>query len=418
MFRRCSHQALYDLARSMHVRVFSQGDELVTQGERSTNFWTVAEGEILRLRADADGTMHHVDAAACGTTINSLQILPEDPVFATARCQSDVCRAYGIDRNSFISYLSKNPDLTFAMIASLSYDVRRKSKLFRTPLLQQQTPSINYSSVTIAAAIESYYRSALNAALNRKLSGLKAPLFPSMHVQVPTRVLYINGFKGLRALLDREVRTESYSHPNLARLGVMLGPGLIMTPVASFLEACNAGHANTEPLIRRSIRGTLPRSAREVIFGIGINPLSDYFEERYRTMAPNLQISSNPLVANMTGSVTAGVIAGYLSHVPHNLSTFKMLEPTMSYRQLFTKFVDKSVPSHLIPRGVPDALVPAVRVTLACLFPRGVMIRTTQIVGSFVILNGTIQYLNTIDDRRLGRALASYNSSSNSSNPP
>lgn len=408
MFRRCGLDDLHCLARAMHACVFAQGEELVTQGERSTSFWTVAEGEILRLRRDANGTTHHVDAAACGTTVNSLQILPGDPVFATARCVSEVCRAYGIDRQSFATHLTKHPQLAFSIIASLSYDVRRKSKLFRTPLLQQQTTSINYSSVTIAAAIESYYRSALNAALNRRLSGVKSPLFPSMHIQVPARVLYINGFKGLRAFLDREIHTETYSNPNLVRLAVMLGPGLLMTPVASFLEACNAGHANPEPFMRRSLRGMLPRSAREVIFGIGINPLSDYFEERYRTMAPNLQISSNPLVANMTGSVTAGVIAGYLSHVPHNVSTYKLLEPHSSYRQLFAKFVDKSVPNYLIPRGIPELLLPATRIIFACLFPRGVIIRTIQIVGSFAILNGTIQYLNNIDDRRLGRVLASY----------
>lgn len=36
----------------------------------------------------------------------------------------------------------------------------------------------------MAAAIESYYRSALNAMLNARLLGAKASYFPNMHVQV------------------------------------------------------------------------------------------------------------------------------------------------------------------------------------------------------------------------------------------
>ncbi|CAN0549040.1 unnamed protein product, partial [Laminaria digitata] len=45
------------------------------------------------------------------------------------------------------------------------------------------------------------------------------------------------------------------------------------------VEACNA-EANTEPLSRRWMRGMVPRAGREMIFGIGINQLSDACEER------------------------------------------------------------------------------------------------------------------------------------------
>lgn len=408
MFRRCLPEDLRELAMSMYSRKFARGEYIVQQGEATTGFWMVGSGEALRLRTDPKTkAVHHVDSAACGTTINSLQVLAGDRVFASARCESpEGCRAFGIDRDAFIAHLSANPRTARSIIEGLSRDARRRSKLFRTPLLQQRDAHINYSAVTIAAATESYYRSALNSALNTRLSGVKSPLFPNMHIQVPARVVYINGFKGLRALLDQNISPETYSRPNVARVATMVAPGILMTPVSSFLEACNAGHANPEPIVRRSLRGTVPRMGREIIFGVGINQVSDYFEERFRTMSPSLQISSNPLMASMAGSMTAGVIAGYCSHVPHNISTYKLLEPQKSYRELFNKFVSKSVPEQLVPRGMPDALAPFARIALACIFPRGVVIRTCQIVGSFVILNGGIAFLQSADDKRFGRVIS------------
>jgi hypothetical protein len=256
--------------------------------------------------------------------------------------------------------------------------------------------------------VESYYRSALNSILNYRLTGVKAALFPNMHVQVPTRVLYINGFKGLRALLDRHVDAESYSYPTAARVGTIVGPGLLMTPVSSFLEASNAGHANPEPLIRRSFRGTVPRMFREVIFGIGINQMSEFAAERFRTMPRQFQISSNPLASSMAGSITAGVLAGYASHLPHNLSTLKLMDPGKTYSELFARFVDSSAPERFLPQGLPTVLVSPARMVIACLFPRGVVVRTIQIVGSFCILNGGIHALELADERRFGKAMAAF----------
>lgn len=53
-------------------------------------------------------------------------------------------------------------------------------------------------------------------------------------------------------------------------------PGVLLRASA---EACNA-EANKEPLSRRWMRGMVPRGGREMIFGIGINQLSDACEER------------------------------------------------------------------------------------------------------------------------------------------
>lgn len=157
-----------------------------------------------------------------------------------------------------------------------------------------------------------------------------------------------------------------------------------MTPISSLLEACNVGHLNSEPLTRRWQRGLCPRSIREIIFGVGLNNLSDYFEER-------IDFIQNPTLRNVVASVVAGMIAGYVSHVPHNLSTLKLMEPQKSYPELISELIRKTktrVPTYLRPTS---SLVLASG--LALVFPRGLGIRTTQIVGSFIILNGTIHTL-------------------------
>lgn len=46
----------------------------------------------------------------------------------------------------------------------------------------------------------------MNAILNQQLTGVrKGSLFPNMHIQIPTRIFYINGFKGIRQFLDTKV---------------------------------------------------------------------------------------------------------------------------------------------------------------------------------------------------------------------
>lgn len=94
------------------------------------------------------------------------------------------------------------------------------------------------------------------------------------------------------------------------------------------------------------MRGFVPRAVREVIFGIGLNQLSDWFEERW---TPYLTSKS---MANAAGSLTAGIVAGYLSHVPHNLSAYKLMEPQRTYGEHFRRFVDASAPDHIVPKSL------------------------------------------------------------------
>jgi hypothetical protein len=69
--------------------------------------------------------------------------------------------------------LLRDADVASDVIFSLTKEVRTKTKSQRTPLLELKgkEPSNPFVVTSIAASIESFYRSALNSALNRHLTG-------------------------------------------------------------------------------------------------------------------------------------------------------------------------------------------------------------------------------------------------------
>lgn len=253
-----------------------------------------------------------------------------------------------------------------------------------SPIDLAKLNKLKFLAITVAAACESYFRSALNATFNRRLAGTWGPLFPRMHIQIPTRVLYINGIKGLRNYVETfSDKTHLLPYPRVWQLCLAVSPGLIVAPISSILEATNA-HLNTEPMMRRWMRGFAPRCVRESIFAVGINQMSEYFEERI------LNIVSLPVALSTTaGSIAAGVVAGYISHVPHNLSALKLMNPQQNYRQIIRLYSEQSESRLPVNMNVP--LRRAVGGLLSIVAPIGVHIRMSQIVGSFVILNGLIK---------------------------
>lgn len=406
MFRQCAPSDLHRLAAGMHRVLYGANEYLVRQNEPAEQLLVLSSGEARRTRLGRDGVERHLFDT--NTTVNSLTITSQDPVYSSAQCISESCAAYAMNRSAFHAQLASTPTLSTGIIRSLSEEVRQQTLRFRTPLLQQRANTeLNLSAVAVSATVESYYRSALNAILNRQLTGNSTiPLFPAMHIQVPARIAYITGFKALRSFFDRTVDVDAAAAASPARatgltLMKAIAPGIVMTPIASLLEACNVGHINAEPLMRRCSRGFMPRSGREIIFGVGLNQLSDYFEERYRTL------NINPVVANSLGSVTAGVAAGYFSHVPHIVSTLKMLHPEKSYRQIMRSVVDKAPAPAVITRVTPKPLMGAVKTAWACILPKGVFTRTVQICGSFAILNGIILLIEGDNRRRMRKAMES-----------
>jgi len=239
--------------------------------------------------------------------------------------------------------------------------------------------NIPFFAVSTGASIESFYRSGMNAFINASLTGVRGAFFPNMHIQLPIRVAYINGFKASRILVDRAVPANASTSTQLL---AAVTPGVLMTPISSVLEACNAGHMNPEPLATRWIRGIVPRGGREIIFGVGLNQMTDKVEAAY---APSIE---NAALCNMAASLTAGVVSGYLSHVPHNMSTLKLMKPKESYSKLFWEYCKSSEAK--IPASVSASMRKPLSAVLACVLPKGCIVRTGQIVGSFVILNGTI----------------------------
>ena len=391
MFQQCSLDTVRRIAMSMTRCEFDEGDMIVQEGKPATHMHVIAQGNAMRYHT-IGGVDHRMDAHHYGTTISSLHILNREPVFANAKCMDKKCVTYALSSEMLNQHIMSNPVLSREIIESLTKEVRTMTKIMRTPLLEQHPkPLKQLPTISVAAGIESYYRSALNSMINARLTGHKAPLFPHMSVQVPTRVLYINGLKGVRQYLDQNVNPQLYPNPLVAGIAVSVAPGIIMTPVSSVLEATNAGHYNNEKLSTRWIRGLLPRGVREIIFGFGLNQLSDYFEERANSFMSTSEEES--ALANAVGSVGAGIVAGYLSHVPHNLSTYKLMNPQKSYGTLFRQFADLSAPRYLVPQGLSSSLKPLYTAIIACIFPRGCVIRTAQIVGSFMILNGTINLL-------------------------
>lgn len=409
MFHKVPPAGLKQIANKMQYRVMGRNEILLKQGDNSDRFFLLESGDVRRTFKDRETERtHNVEYEIKARSIGSMRVIEGTPVYATVKCVSDSCKVFEMKRDAFLKLLRRNPDLSVRIAEGLCEEIRRGSRKYQTPLLQQKQQEVNIPAVSIAAGIESYYRSALNSILNARLTGVTSNLFPNMHIQVPSRISYICGFKVLRASFDENIDPDVYSYPTAVRLAAAVSPGIIMTPVSSILEASNAGHLNSEPLSTRWIRGIAPRAGREVVFGIGLNQLSDYFEERVQPFFPD-----NVILANAAGSLMAGVVSGYFSHVPHNLSTFKLMEPNRSYSDLYKMFVDKSVPP-AIDRTVrlwPPVARMVTRSVFATIFPRGLTIRTTQIIGSFIILNGTINLLQMREYSKIQQALHGVRSS-------
>lgn len=194
---------------------------------------------------------------------------------------------------------------------------------------------VPYATYAVGGAFDAFYRATMNTLVNNKINAANTAnaattLTPNILFQIPTRVGYILGYKYISA---NSGVTNIYLNSIVA--------GLAMTPLSSCLEAC---HVTNRNICLRAIHGYRFRCVREIMFAYGLN---------------------NPITAS---TMYTWVVAAYVSHIPHILSTMKLMNPTETYLSLFKNYIADD---------------PLKRILL----PKGVILRTIQIMGSYTIIN-------------------------------
>jgi CRP-like cAMP-binding protein len=186
MFHKMSAGQLKTVASRMKLLQLNRNQVLVQQGTPTKSFYLLENGEIRREFIDPGTGKHHtVEFLIKSKSINSMRVLSGDPTHNTVRCVSkDGCKLYEMQREVLLQTMRQHPDMGIQMASALSEEVRVSSKKYATPLLEQRQQDINVPAVMIAAGIESYFRSALNAQINRALTGVASDMFPNMHIQV------------------------------------------------------------------------------------------------------------------------------------------------------------------------------------------------------------------------------------------
>ena len=180
----------------------------------------------------------------------------------------------------------------------------------------------------IGGFMDAYYRAGMNSLMNRAIMRQSTANFDvNMLIQVPTRVGYIIGYKSIAA--NSGIENKFLNN---------LTTGLMMTPISSLLETCNV--YPRDRVFQNSKHGFVSRGVREIAFAYAINT------------------TDNPFGVG---------VSAYFSHVPHILSTMKLIKPHVSYQELFREYIGGD--------------------WMRIVFPAGVLLRTTQIVGSCAIIN-------------------------------
>lgn len=175
----------------MRKRHYARGALIMGQDEPQTRMIVINSGTVERTRKDAQNRTQVVEAGDSEVIFGGLCLARTEPAYSSLRCTSEGgMEAYELTNSHLRATLRNNPVFAEEVIASLSLAVRR-SKITRTPFLRQtsshQSPLI---PVSIAATIESFYRSGMNCLVNRAImANTSEPLslrllFPAMHVQV------------------------------------------------------------------------------------------------------------------------------------------------------------------------------------------------------------------------------------------
>ncbi len=66
--------------------------------------------------------------------------------------------------------------------------------------------------------------------------------------------------------------------------------------------------------------------------------MSNYLAEKKQLLEI---IPDNRFAHKVAGSLMAGMVCGYLSQLPHNLSAMKLMHPNESYKSLYARLVER-----------------------------------------------------------------------------
>lgn len=376
MFANANDDAVQFLADRMQRVEFKAGTSIVREGCEIQDAYVIYSGDVRR--TTSDGGKLFIHSTFCNKSIGLLHFYNRSHTSRfNAECLTDVT-AFRLKRDDLDEALARFPPLAKSIISDLSFYIRQHTKRTTTPLIEQRSYRVSIVATSVAAFVESFYRSFMNNFINMAITGKTGPWFPHMHIQAPVRVVYINGVKQIRAHLDG-VDLSGNPYATYYRMLFTMIPGIVMCPFSSILEASNA-IGNTESLTVRWTRGFAPRLAREILFAMGMNQLADFFTERYYSGVENRHLR------NACGSITAGICSGYLSHMPHILSTKKLCEPHRHYNDLFAE-VWKAQLSR-VPVFLPEQSKPTAAKIMAVMFPLGCIRRSLQISGTFIVING------------------------------
>ena len=205
MFKHASEENLEQIASKMRRVDLNKGEVLYYQGDPTMEMFIITRGAVTRTRTEEREHEHeNLGSKGSEATIGALHLLRNEPYYATVRCTNDLT-CFALSSVELLDLLSQRPTLAGEVIHALAKDVLAQQVILRTALLSQRAPQEQANApmltalyTSIGAALEAFYRSALNARLNATLTGQPvAAYFPEMHVQLPLRVAYINGFKVL-----------------------------------------------------------------------------------------------------------------------------------------------------------------------------------------------------------------------------
>src|SRR5690554_2850964 len=127
------------------------GEILAQEGKPQTHMFIVKSGSIIREKTEI-GRVHHVDTQMGGSTVGSLHVINRDPAYATSKCVTPVI-TYELSGEDLDDYFISHPFFAKRIALSLTKEIRRYTKFYRTPLLKQHQKKTNLGAVSAAAGI-------------------------------------------------------------------------------------------------------------------------------------------------------------------------------------------------------------------------------------------------------------------------